>query len=99
MGREKLGLIATDTLRLPMVPLSGAACPVVEQALKTRVCCNLGRVDGLFSKKSTVATIVGLSTVMLLAGCSNDQRYKRRSAGMNLICRRLSCRIYARRRG
>ncbi|KAF0861532.1 dihydrodipicolinate synthase [Mixta calida B021323] len=31
---KKLGLIATDTLRLPMVPLSGAACPVVEQALK-----------------------------------------------------------------
>ncbi|MEQ4530393.1 MAG: 4-hydroxy-tetrahydrodipicolinate synthase [Mixta sp.] len=31
---KKLGLIATDTLRLPMVPLSTAACPVVEQALK-----------------------------------------------------------------
>ncbi|MFD1801836.1 4-hydroxy-tetrahydrodipicolinate synthase [Mixta tenebrionis] len=31
---KKLGLIATDTLRLPMVPLSGAASPVVEQALK-----------------------------------------------------------------
>ncbi|MDR7344908.1 4-hydroxy-tetrahydrodipicolinate synthase [Pantoea alhagi] len=31
---KKLGLIATDTLRLPMVPLSAAACPVVEQALK-----------------------------------------------------------------
>ncbi|POU50203.1 4-hydroxy-tetrahydrodipicolinate synthase [Pantoea sp. PSNIH3] len=31
---KKLGLIATDTLRLPMVPLSGAACQVVEQALK-----------------------------------------------------------------
>lgn len=30
---KKLGLIATDTLRLPMVPLSAAACPVVEQAL------------------------------------------------------------------
>jgi len=34
---KKLGLIATDTLRLPMVPLSGAACPVVEQALKNAV--------------------------------------------------------------
>ncbi|AIX72918.1 MAG: outer membrane protein assembly factor BamC [Mixta calida] len=32
-------------------------------------------------KKSTVATIVGLSTVMLLAGCSNDQRYKRQVSG------------------
>ena len=31
---KKVGLIATDTLRLPMVPLSGAAIPVVEQALK-----------------------------------------------------------------
>ncbi|GLR10507.1 4-hydroxy-tetrahydrodipicolinate synthase [Mixta theicola] len=31
---KKLGLIATDTLRLPMVPLTAAACPVVEQALK-----------------------------------------------------------------
>ena len=32
-------------------------------------------------KKSTIATIVGLSTVMLLAGCSNDQRYKRQVSG------------------
>ena len=31
--------------------------------------------------KSTIATIVGLSTAMLLAGCSNDQRYKRQVSG------------------
>ncbi|QHM72010.1 outer membrane protein assembly factor BamC [Mixta intestinalis] len=32
-------------------------------------------------KKSTLATIVGLSTAMLLAGCSSDQRYKRQVSG------------------
>lgn len=31
---KKLGLIATDTLRLPMTPLTAAAEPVVEQAMK-----------------------------------------------------------------
>lgn len=31
---KKLGLIATDTLRLPMTPLTEAGRPVVEQALK-----------------------------------------------------------------
>jgi len=31
---KKLGLIATDTLRLPMTPLTEASGPVVEQALK-----------------------------------------------------------------
>ncbi|QKJ88178.1 4-hydroxy-tetrahydrodipicolinate synthase [Paramixta manurensis] len=31
---KQLGLIATDTLRLPMTPITEAACPVVEQALK-----------------------------------------------------------------
>ena len=31
---KKLGLIATDTLRLPMTPLTDAGRPVVEQALK-----------------------------------------------------------------
>jgi len=32
-------------------------------------------------KKSTVIKVVGLSTVMLLAACSNDQRYKRQVSG------------------
>jgi 4-hydroxy-tetrahydrodipicolinate synthase len=32
---KRLGLIATDTMRLPMVPLSKTAEPIVEQALKT----------------------------------------------------------------
>lgn len=31
---KALGLIATDTMRLPMTPLSEKACPVVERALK-----------------------------------------------------------------
>ncbi|MGV3344968.1 4-hydroxy-tetrahydrodipicolinate synthase [Enterobacteriaceae bacterium LUAb1] len=31
---KKLGLIATDTLRLPMTPISDSACPIVENALK-----------------------------------------------------------------
>ncbi len=31
---KKLGLIATDTLRLPMTPMTEAGRPVVEQALK-----------------------------------------------------------------
>jgi len=31
---KRLGLIATDTLRLPMTPLTDAGRPVVEQALK-----------------------------------------------------------------
>ncbi|MFG1174364.1 outer membrane protein assembly factor BamC [Erwiniaceae bacterium CAU 1747] len=32
-------------------------------------------------QKSTVAKVVGLSLVMLLAACSNDQRYKRQVSG------------------
>ncbi|MFS2222115.1 outer membrane protein assembly factor BamC [Pantoea sp. B65] len=32
-------------------------------------------------KKSTVVKVVGLSTVMLLAACSSDQRYKRQVSG------------------
>ncbi|RWR00823.1 hypothetical protein ED28_16855 [[Pantoea] beijingensis] len=32
-------------------------------------------------KKSTLVTVVGLSSVMLLAACSNDQRYKRQVSG------------------
>ena len=44
-------------------------------------------------KRSTLATVVGLSTLMLLTACSSDQRYKRRSAVMNLTCRRLNCMI------
>ena len=32
---KALGLMATDTLRLPMTPLSEAARPVVERALKS----------------------------------------------------------------
>ncbi|MGG6160695.1 outer membrane protein assembly factor BamC [Pantoea allii] len=32
-------------------------------------------------KRSTVATVVGLSTLMLLSACSNDQRYKRQVSG------------------
>ncbi len=32
---KKLGLIATDTLRLPMTPMTDAGRPVVEQALKS----------------------------------------------------------------
>ncbi|WP_312241951.1 outer membrane protein assembly factor BamC [Pantoea sp.] len=32
-------------------------------------------------KKSTVVKMVGLSTIMLLAACSNDQRYKRQVSG------------------
>jgi outer membrane protein assembly factor BamC len=31
--------------------------------------------------KSTVVKVVGLSTIMLLAACSNDQRYKRQVSG------------------
>lgn len=31
---KRLGLIATDTMRLPMTPLSETVCPVVEQALR-----------------------------------------------------------------
>lgn len=31
---KRLGLIATDTLRLPMTPLTDDGCSVVEQALK-----------------------------------------------------------------
>ncbi|SFN12876.1 Beta-barrel assembly machine subunit BamC [Candidatus Pantoea varia] len=32
-------------------------------------------------KRSTVATVVGLSTLMLLSACSSDQRYKRQVSG------------------
>jgi 4-hydroxy-tetrahydrodipicolinate synthase len=32
---KALGLMATDTLRLPMTPLTDAARPVVERALKS----------------------------------------------------------------
>lgn len=32
-------------------------------------------------KRSTVVRVVGLSTLMLLAACSNDQRYKRQVSG------------------
>ncbi|QKJ88177.1 Outer membrane protein assembly factor BamC [Paramixta manurensis] len=32
-------------------------------------------------KKSTVVKVIGLSTIMLLAACSNDQRYKRQVSG------------------
>lgn len=32
---KALGLIATDTLRLPMTPISAATCPVIERALKS----------------------------------------------------------------
>ena len=32
-------------------------------------------------KRSTLATVVGLSTLMLLTACSNDQRYKRQVSG------------------
>ena len=32
-------------------------------------------------KRSTIATVVGLSTLMLLSACSNDQRYKRQVSG------------------
>ncbi|EIB97982.1 MULTISPECIES: outer membrane protein assembly factor BamC [Pantoea] len=32
-------------------------------------------------KRSTIATVVGLSTLMLLSACSTDQRYKRQVSG------------------
>ena len=32
-------------------------------------------------KRSTLATVVGLSTLMLLTACSSDQRYKRQVSG------------------
>ncbi|HAT23774.1 MAG TPA: outer membrane protein assembly factor BamC, partial [Pantoea septica] len=32
-------------------------------------------------KRSTVATVVALSTAMLLTACSSDQRYKRQVSG------------------
>ena len=32
-------------------------------------------------QKSTVAKVVGISLVMMLAACSSDQRYKRQVSG------------------
>ncbi len=40
-------------------------------------------------QKSTVAKVVGISLVMMLAACTSDQRYKRQVSGDEVLPRRV----------